>query len=874
MNANERKLQDVLSGSSQFVIPLFQRHYSWRHAHWIRLLNDIRRLHSPTSLNQQHFMGSLVCMADAPMPGMVTGYQIIDGQQRLTTISLLLAAIRDVAKAKGYHGLGEEITETYLIHRHRKGLERFKLLSRIGDREAMISIAEGNPDPKHFQHTGVDEAWRFFKRQVGLLINDGSEQEIRALLATIVSRLSLVFILVSGEDPYEIFESLNTTGLPLSQADLIRNFVFMQVSMGEQEDFDRVHWKPLEDEIKAIQQNEEDLLTPFFRDYLMVRGRFIDAQAVFSEFKTFYATSKLQPAALVADLKKYLPCFLWLHKPEMCPDARLRVDLEEFASSDIGTGNPLILSLYRQWQEGRITPETFRDCIRDLVSFALRRSICGEGTGAYARWFVEAITEIRTDVQHDVRTYLQRRGWPDDAIFVERLQRFPIYRRESLKARMVLLGLERNFQHKEEVNPEPLTLEHVMPQTITNNANGKAWKVMLGSTWEEDHEALLDVLGNLTLTGYNSSLGNQPYPEKRSKYAESHVELNKYFADHEQWNASAIDARGLSLARSVASIWPRTVSGVYAPPVGVDTSSLREGKRMRYWNEFRAVLGERMPDLQALTIYNRSLTLQSAAADAFGLSIYIHPKTGYLQVGLDAGFDSDAVAQAIIAHLAAAKDDWNARLGFPALWLDPSTGQLVCDIDSEGDATEESDWPVQHAWFIPRLTGFTQVLLPELDRILTEPETLQPLLAHLKDSQVASFLYWQGFRKALQAAGHGKLRPGASTSRFFRQIVPSNYVELSAEYGADWCSIYLLTRREDVAQQYTQIITNPVFAEVLATLGATLDQQILPGGKSWLCLWIPCDSDDISDRPRQYEWMTRAVSIAQERILPLIESAN
>lgn len=806
------------------------------------------------------------------MPGTVTGYQIIDGQQRLTTLSLLLAAIRDIAKAKGYTSLADEITETYLIHRHRKGLERFKLLSRIGDRDAMVSIAEGNPDPSLFHHTGVDEAWRFFKRQVGLLTEDGGENEIRALLSTIVSRLSLVFILVSGEDPYEIFESLNTTGLPLSQADLIRNFVFMQVPMSDQEEFDRVSWKPLEDEIKKAQQNDEDVLTPFFRDYLMVRGRFVDAQAVFSEFKTFYAVSKMKPGELVTDLKKYLPCALWLRKPETCPHPQLRIAFEEFALSDIGTANPLILSLYRAWQDSRLTPEQFCECIRDLVSFALRRSICGEGTGTYARWFVEAITECRSEIQNDLRKYLQRRGWPDNAVFVERLTLFPIYRRESMKARMVILGLERSYQHKEEVNPDPLTLEHVMPQTISNNAHGKAWKAMLGSAWEEDYETHLDILGNLTLTGYNSSLSNRAYPEKRAEYAKSHIELNKYFADHDQWNAPAIKARSALLAQTVATRWPRNSIGDYAPPVGVDTASLREGKRMRYWNEFRTVLGDRMPELQALTISNRSLHLQNLGDDAFALHIYIDPKTGNPQVGLDSGLDCDKVARSIIEHLATEKDIWNDKLGFAARWLDPDIGQLVCDVDQEGDATEESDWPVQHAWFIPRLKSFGKVLLPELERILNDPAALKPIVGDLKDQHLENFLYWQGFRKVLKQSGVHKLRPGASTTRYFRHISPVNNLELSAEFDSESCTVYLLTKREDIAQKFASVATTPEFACVKEKLGATVDQQIQPEGKSWLSLWIECDTADISDRKRQYEWMAEAVGLLRDRLLPLIEA--
>lgn len=876
MNANEKKLQEILSGANQYVVPLFQRHYSWTDVHWIPLLNDIRRLHEANNPHQQHFMGSLVCMAEAPMPGTVTGYQIIDGQQRLTTLTILLAAIRDLARAKGYDNLAEEITETFLIHRHRKGLERFKILSRVGDREALISIVEGNADPKLFENTGVDEAWRFFKRQLGLLAGDGSEAQLRAILATVVSKLSLVFILVNNEDPYEIFESLNTRGLPLSQADLVRNFVFMKVDMSDQEEFDRAHWKPMEDEIKKAksEDKDEDVLTPFFRDYLMVTGHFVEAQAVFSEFKTFFSKSKMTPAQLVADLKKYLPCSIWLRKPELCDIPPLRIVLEDFAFSDIVSANPLILSMYRAWQEQRITAEQFTDCMRDLVSFALRRSICGEGTGGYARWFVEAINECRIDPQTALRTYLNRRGWPDDTVFTERLTLFPLYRRESLKARMVLLGLERSHDHKEEVKPDTLTIEHVMPQTISNSACGKAWKAMLGPDWEQDLENLLHVLGNLTLTGYNTPLSNHAYPDKRTEYAKSHIELNKYFSGHEQWNAATIRARSVALAQTVAALWPRTTTGAYKPPVGVDTAALGEGKRVRYWNDFRTVLGERMPELQAFSISNRSLYLKNQADDAFLLNIYINPKTGNVQIGIDAAMDCDKVARPLIETLAKHKDSWNAKLGFSARWLAEEISHLVADVDTEGAASQEYDWPVEHSWAVPRLKGFTTIILPELERILGDPAALKSALAGVKEYHLENFLYWQPFRKVLKASWPLPLRHGASANRNYRQILATEDIDLSAGFDGESCYVYLLTKREDVAQKFSNVVTTRDFASIMEALGAQLEQQIPPEGRSWLCLWKPCDATDLADRPNQYNWLLQGLTLLRERIIPFIEATD
>jgi uncharacterized protein with ParB-like and HNH nuclease domain len=226
------------------MVPLFQRSYSWHKAHWQRLNDDVMAL-ADDATRQVHFLGPLVCTLGKSVPGCLPVYQLIDGQQRLTTLAVALAAIRDVARDRGLTDLADEITEYYLIHKHKHSLERFKVLPRLDDRDALRAIIEAD-SLAPFAQMRLVHAWRFFRRQIQHRARRNPHAELQNLFDTVARRLSLVVITIDRENPYEIFESLNATGLPLAESDLIRNHVFMQIPIAEQDDFDRTHWQPLE----------------------------------------------------------------------------------------------------------------------------------------------------------------------------------------------------------------------------------------------------------------------------------------------------------------------------------------------------------------------------------------------------------------------------------------------------------------------------------------------------------------------------------------------------------------------------------------------------------------------------------------------------
>ena len=210
---------------------------------------------------------------------------------------------------------------------------------------------------------------------------------------------------------------------------------------------------------------------------------------------------------------------------------------------DITTAYALILNLLDRNEQGQLSDDDLCGCLRDLSSFVLRRSICGESTRPYSRWFVEAISEVRETPRQDLQAYWLKRRWPDDTAVRERILDFALYRREGSKARIMLEAIEESFDHKEKVDLSKLTIEHVLPQTISNNAAGKSWKAMLGENWSEIHEKYVHTLGNLTLTGYNPDLSNSSFDKKKDLLKQSHLELNTYFADMDAWNAETIVAR-------------------------------------------------------------------------------------------------------------------------------------------------------------------------------------------------------------------------------------------------------------------------------------------------------------------------------------------
>ncbi|GIW55611.1 MAG: hypothetical protein KatS3mg082_2015 [Nitrospiraceae bacterium] len=586
MDARAKTVREILHSGDQFLIPFFQRHYSWRRRDWQRLWSDLETLMEDDKPDSQHFLGPLVCTPAGHVPGEVPAYQLIDGQQRLTTLTLLLAAIRDVAREHGLTDLAEEIVEDYLIHKRKKALQRYKVVPRIGDREVLIAVIEGKIEKQH-RKAGVTRSWQFYRRLVSDWATEQAEQRLRELFVAVTERLSLVIITIDGENPYEIFESLNSTGLPLEESDLIRNFLFMHVPIDRQDEFHNQHWASFESMFEETDDDPPIPQTQFYRTYLMREGRYSKAKFTFVDFKEQSRERGLSPESQVDELKRFARYELMLRRPHKCEDPDIGRALAEIGTLEITTAHPLLMTLLDRFESETLAKETLLGCIQDLASFVLRRSVCGESTRSYGRWFCEAVTEIKDDPREDLRKYWLRRGWPDNETFVQRVVEFPLYRREPRKCRLILERLEESYGHKEKVDTSTLSIEHVMPQTVNKGKSAQAWKQMIGDNWQAVHEKWLHTLGNLTLSGYNPDLGNKAYSEKRAELSKSNLVLNRHFADVETWNEPAIRHRGQQLAHEVAKLWPRP-PGRYEPPPEEDEVSQSEKRQayLEYWRGF------------------------------------------------------------------------------------------------------------------------------------------------------------------------------------------------------------------------------------------------------------------------------------------------
>lgn len=540
MKASETKFQPIIEGTKQYVVPLFQRPYSWEKKEWDVLWEDLVWLcenEEPTS----HFIGSIVTMPTVSVPEGVSKFLLIDGQQRLTTIFVLLALLRDVAKSKGNVDLAQEVEQTMLVNPFKKGGDYFKLLPTQIDREAfkdLIQSIETKPDSRIWQ------CYQFFERKL-----KQNSVEITDLNKVISTRLSVVSIVLAHDDnPHLVFESLNAKGRPLTQSDLIRNYFFMRIHVDEQEATHSKYWDPMQ---IALGDN----LTECIRHYLMRNGSIVKQGDVYFTLKERVGQGDALKA--LKDLATFAGYYQKFLVPESEPDDQLRIALIRLKRLEVTTAYPFLLNCYHDYTQHQISADDFFQILQTIENYVIRRFICNIPTSQLNKIFPllyqQAQLKTPLSLADGVRSVLQSRGYPKDAEFRIRLIDSKLYGagERLIKTKFMLETLESAYQHKEQPVFNNLTIEHVMPQTLTD-----WWQTHLGEDWQADHELYLNTLGNLTLTAYNSELSNSPFPKKKQHFVNSHLELNKCFENTMIWNRDAISTRSKDLADLALTIWP------------------------------------------------------------------------------------------------------------------------------------------------------------------------------------------------------------------------------------------------------------------------------------------------------------------------------
>ncbi len=539
MQAKETKLQDIIEGTKQYVIPLFQRTYSWANKEWEILWKDLVEL-CETENPRSHFIGSIVNMPTVSVPEGVAKYLLIDGQQRLTTIFVLLTLLRNKARENKNPEFADEINNTLLVNPYKKGNDSFKLMPTQVDRDAYINLINGKPNGSENQ---ITRAYTFFEKKLRQV-----QFEHEKLKKIITSYFSVVSIVLDADDnPHLVFESLNAKGRPLTQADLIRNYFFMRIHIDNQTEVYNHYWQPMQTAL-----NED--LTEYIRHLLMRNGIIIKQNDVYYALKE--RVSPTNAIDYLKELQRYSVYYQRLIYPEFEPDFELQKYFRRLNKIEVTTAYPLLLNIYGSYSENKISKASFISILKTLENYLIRRFVCNVPTNQLNKIFTaiypQLIAKHQDDFAEGIKIILQSRGYPKDNEFYSRFKETKFYGGgdRQIKTKLILETLEESFAHKETVPFDNLTIEHIMPQTLS-----EWWQNHLGDDWEETHELFLHTIGNLTLSAYNTELSNDDFTTKKQTYNESHLDLNKYFSPISSWTRSEIEKRAEVLSKQSLEIW-------------------------------------------------------------------------------------------------------------------------------------------------------------------------------------------------------------------------------------------------------------------------------------------------------------------------------
>ena len=450
--------------------------------------------------------------------------------------------LRDTARREGRPELADEIEQTLLVNRFKKGDDHVKLLPTQTDRPAFLELVQ---NPGTIPSGRIGAAYSFLDRKLRTAGID-----VEALKAIIVDRLAVVSITLGSDDnPYLVFESLNAKGERLTQADLIRNFFFLKIHTDYQEDMHRRYWLPMQEALA-------EQLTEFIRHYLIGQdGSFLRGDAVHFRLKERLGGG--DAVELLQTLHRAAFHYERLLKPNVEAERDLSESLTALGRLDVTTAYPFLLRCYDDYESGRLSASEFSSVVNVIENYVVRRFVCFIPTNQFNKIFPGLYNQIRREahpsVLAGVRSILAGRGYPKDVEFRRALVENGLYGSgdRQAKIRFILERIERHLAGKEPPRLETVTVEHVMPQTLTDD-----WRAYLGEDWETAHALWLHTLGNLTLTGYNSEMSNDDYSAKRQRLIKGTLHLNKLFDRFESWRVADIKARAEILVEPVLSIWP------------------------------------------------------------------------------------------------------------------------------------------------------------------------------------------------------------------------------------------------------------------------------------------------------------------------------
>lgn len=652
MDARNTNLLKFLRENQQFIIPIYQRKYSWTAQQCQQLWDDIWRAGSQENA-AGHFVGSIVYIADTDAHN--SALLVIDGQQRLTTIHLILIALAEAVKdEEPYDGFSaRKIRNYYLVNELEEGERHNRLLLTETDRDTLLALIHDLPHPVNVSERVLTN-YSYFRDKLTKLNPKQLEIICRG-----ISKLLIVYVALSRKEdnPQLIFESMNSTGLQLTQADLIRNFILMGLDPDLQTRLYRAYWQPME---KLFGQEAYDSeFNNFMRHYLTIKtGSIPRIDDVYDQFKSFVHSHKNWGIEdVVSDMlaaARYY-CAMALGQEADKDLAEVFFDLKELK---VDVAYPFLLQLYTDYKAGQLQKNDFVAAVRLIEAYVFRRAICTIPTNSLNKTFATLYREI------DQNNYLESlkaafelmtsyRRFPRDEEFKQEFQRRDLY---HFRSRSYWLRRYENDGRKERVVVNDYTIEHIMPQS---DPLPEKWQQSLGPDWERIHETWLHTAGNLTLTGYNSQYSNRPFAEKRDMkggFADSPLYLNEGLGKLPAWTEETIIARAQQLAERATTIWKAPKLGkerlkAYAPQKPVlttytidDHPHLKDGITRKLFDAFRKEMMQldeniREEFLKCYIAYKAETNFVDVAPQAKQLSLYFNIRINELddprQLGRD-----------------------------------------------------------------------------------------------------------------------------------------------------------------------------------------------------------------------------------------------
>lgn len=562
MKATEANLLKFLRKSPQFVIPTYQRNYSWTAAQCRQLWADLMRAGRDERISA-HFIGSIVYVERGLSS--VTSQEallVIDGQQRLTTSTLLITAL---AKHFETQGLGElleafsnkKLRNYYLLNPDEEGERHFKLILSETDKATLLSLLQSTPMPAEAS-SRITENYALFQELIA-----ANQSELEAICQGLAKLVIVDVSLDRAQDnPQLIFESMNSTGLELSQADLIRNYILMGLEPKLQTELYRTYWRPME---KAFGQAAYVVhFDAFMRHYLTAKtGEIPNVREVYVAFKSFARSLKGDTRDLVADIHAYASYYCAMALGTEV-DAGIKQAFHDLRELKVDVAYPFLLDVYYDYKQGRLTGSEVLHIVRLIESYVFRRAICAIPTNSLNKTFAGMSRRLKKDryfesVQAAFLMLPSYRRFPSDDEFQRDLKMRDLY---NFRSRSYWLRRLENHGRKERVVVEDYTIEHIVPQ---NEALSEEWQTELGTDWQRIQKDWLHTLGNLTLTGYNSEYSDHCFAYKRDQvtdkdgnpvgFAHSPLKLNTGLGKVKTWDEASIKARADRLAQAAATVW-------------------------------------------------------------------------------------------------------------------------------------------------------------------------------------------------------------------------------------------------------------------------------------------------------------------------------